>query len=187
MVPAPSFFVEVPKLVAVVSEKTPKEGRRVLGDADDLVRRLPIELEVELRLGAAVVPVETKLELLPPQPPLRPRDPSDRDIDARGLPRDPAFPGDRRLRRDDAARDESGAAFVLAREHEDRVALRDMFAAIHRLLRSEHEGVRRRICNLRLDREDTPLNHALTACVVVSRWTVVAEQSCRLRHLRLFR
>ena len=44
-----------------------------LRNADDLVRCLPVELEVELRLRAAVVPSSEPFELAASQPPLRTR------------------------------------------------------------------------------------------------------------------
>src|SRR4029453_17037591 len=69
------------------------------------------------------------------------------------LPGDPAFLCDRFGRRHDAACDQTGPAFVLAREPENRVAFGDVLPAIHRLLRTERERLRRRISNLAFDRE----------------------------------
>src|SRR4030095_14392389 len=100
-----------------------------------------------------VVPVGKKFELAPPQAPLRERGASDGDAHARRWPGDPAFFCDRFGRGDDAARDETWPAFVLAREDEDRIAFGDVFATIHRLLRAEREILRPRIANLGFDRE----------------------------------
>src|SRR5207245_2678236 len=116
-----------------------EECRRFIRDTDDFVRCLTIEFKIELGLGSAVVPVGKKFELAPPQAPLRQRGPSDRDAHARRLPGDPAFLCDRFGRGDDAARDETWAAFVLAGEEEDRIAFGDVLATIHRLLRLECE------------------------------------------------
>src|SRR2546425_9001982 len=135
------------------SEQTAEERRRLIRDADDLVRCLTIELEIELGLGSTVVPVGKTLELAPPQAPLREAGASDGDTHARRLPGDPAFFCDRFGRGDDAARDETWPAFVLAREDEDRIAFDDVLATIHRLLRAERESLRPRIANLGFDRE----------------------------------
>ena len=134
-----------------------EERRRFIRDADDLVRCLTIEFEIEFRLGSAVVPVGKKFELAPSHAPLRERSASDGDAHARRLPSDTAFPGDRLSRGNDAARDKTGPAFVLAREDEDRIALRDVLATIHRLLRGERECRRLRIANLGFDREHQSL------------------------------
>jgi hypothetical protein len=60
-------------------------------NADNLVRCLTIEFEIELGLGSTVVPVGKKSELAPPQAPLCERGPSDGDAHARRLPGDLAF------------------------------------------------------------------------------------------------
>src|SRR5207248_11137302 len=130
-----------------------EECRRFIRDTDDLVRCLTIEFKIELGLGSAVVPVGKKFELAPSQAPRRERGPSDGDAHARRLPGDPAFLCDRFGRGDDAARDETWPAFVLARQDEDRIAFGDVLAAIHRLLRAERESLRPRIANLSFDRE----------------------------------
>ncbi len=132
---------------------TAEERRRFIRDADDLVRCLTIEFEIELGLGPTVVPIGKKFELPPPQAPLRERGASDGDAHARRLPGDPAFLCDRFGRGDDAARDETWPAFILAREDEDRIAFGDVLATIHRLLRAERESLRPRIANLGFDRE----------------------------------
>src|SRR5437870_3007996 len=135
-------------------KESAKERRRFIRDADDLVCCLTVEFEIELGLGSTVVPVGKKFELAPPQAPLRDRGASDGDAHARRLPGDPAFPCDRFGRGDDAARDETWPAFVLAREDEDRIAFGDVLATIHRFLRAERESLRPRIANLGFDREE---------------------------------
>src|SRR5262245_65672815 len=123
----------------VASKEAAEERCCLVRDADDLVRRLTVELEVELGLGSIVVPIGESLELAPPEAPLCRRGASDGDADARRLPGDPAFSSDRLGRRDHAARDQTWPALVLASEYEDRVAFGDELAAIHRLLRLERE------------------------------------------------
>ena len=66
---------------------------------------------------------------------------------------DPAFFCDRSGRGDDAARDETWPAFVLAREDEDRIAFGDVLATVHRLLRAERKRLRPRIANLGFNRK----------------------------------
>jgi hypothetical protein len=134
-------------------KESPKERRRFIRDADDLVRRLTIEFEVELGLGSTVVPVGKKLQFAPPEVPLRERGASDGDAHARRLPSDPAFLCDRFGRGDDAGRDETWPTSVLAREDEDRIAFGDVLATIHRLLPAERERLRPWIANLGFDRE----------------------------------
>src|SRR5437588_12018447 len=130
-----------------------EERRRFIRDADNLIRCLTIEFEIELGLGSTVVPVGKKSEFAPPQAPLCERGASDGYAHARRLPGDPAFFCDRFGRGDDAARDETWPAFVLAREEEDRIAFGDVLAIIHRLLRAERERLCPRIANLGFDRE----------------------------------
>src|SRR5689334_14076862 len=137
-------------------EKPPQECRRFIRDADDLVRCLAIELEVELGLRPTVVPVGKGFELAPAQAPLRAGGAPDGDADARRLPRDAGSFCDGFRRGHYAARDETGPAFVLARKDEDRVALGDALAAIHSLPPAEGECLRRGIGDFGLDRE----NHA---------------------------
>jgi len=112
-------------------KESAEERRRFIRNADDLVRCLTIEFEIELGLGSTVVPVGKKLELAPPQAPLRERGASDGDAHARRLPGDPAFFRDRFGRGDDAVRDKTWPAFVLAREDKDRIAFGDVLATIH--------------------------------------------------------
>ncbi len=132
---------------------TAEERRRFIRDADDLVRCLTIEFEIELGRGLAVIPVDEMFELAPPQRPLRERGAFDGEAHTRCLPGDAAFPGDRFGGSDNAARDEALPALVLAREHENRVAFGDVLTAIHRLLRGERKRLRPRIANLGFDRE----------------------------------
>jgi hypothetical protein len=134
-------------------EEFTEERRRFLRDADDLVRCLTIEFEIELGRGLAVIPVGEMFELAPPQRPLRERGASDGEADTRCLPGDAALLRDRFGRSDHAARDEALPALVLAREDKDRVAFGDMLTAVHRLLRGECERPRPRIANLGFDRE----------------------------------
>jgi hypothetical protein len=134
-------------------KESPEEQRGFIRDADNLVRCLTIEFEVELGLGSTVVPVGKRFELAPPQALLRQRGAPDGDAHARRLPGDPAFLCDRFGRVDDAARDETWPAFVLAREDEDRIAFGDVLATIHCLLGAERERLRLWIVNLGFDRE----------------------------------
>src|SRR5438046_9971202 len=108
-----------------LKEEPVEERRRFVRDADNLVRGLAIEFEIELGLGSTVVPVGKKSELAPPQAPLCERGASDGDAHARRLPGDPAFFCDRFGRGDDAARDETWPAFVPVREDEGRIAFAD--------------------------------------------------------------
>jgi hypothetical protein len=57
----------------VALEEFAEERRRFIRDADDLVRCLTIEFEIELGSGLAVIPVGEMFELAPPQRPLRER------------------------------------------------------------------------------------------------------------------
>src|ERR1700730_9920446 len=145
---------------AAALKESAEERRRLIRDADNLVRCLTIEFEIEFGLGSTVVPVGKKFELAPPQAPLRQRGVFDVDAHARRLPGDPAFFCDRFGGGGDAARDETWPAFVLAREDEDRIAFGDVLATIHRLLRAERERLRARIANLGFDREHHTLHLA---------------------------
>src|SRR5437588_8592134 len=84
-----------------------KEHGRFIRDADDLVRCLTIEFEIELRLWSAIVPVGKRFQLAPPQAPFCQRGASDGDADARRLPEDAGFLCHRFGGGDDAARDET--------------------------------------------------------------------------------
>ena len=79
----------------VALEEFAEERRRFIRDADDLVRCLSIEFEIELGSGLAVIPVGEMFELAPPQRPLRERSASDGDVHARCLPGDTALLRDR--------------------------------------------------------------------------------------------
>ena len=54
-------------------KESAEERRRFIRDADDLVRCLTIEFEIELGLGSTVVPVGKKFEFASPQASLRER------------------------------------------------------------------------------------------------------------------
>ncbi len=92
-------------------EESAEEFRCFIGDADDLVCCLTIELEIELGLGSAVVPVGKTFELAPTEALFRRRSPSDGDAHAWRLPPDTALLRDRFSRSDDAPRYETRAAF----------------------------------------------------------------------------
>ena len=124
------------------SKEAVKECRRSIRYADDLVRRLTIEFEIELGLRSAIAPVGKRLELTPSQAPLRDRNASDSNAHTRRLPGDPPFFRHRLGRGDDPLCDKTRSAFVLAREDEDPIASGDVFATIHRLLRAEGERFR---------------------------------------------
>src|ERR1700677_1102285 len=134
-------------------EALAEERRRLSRDADNLIGCLPIEFEIELSPGPTVFPVGEMLELAAPQWPLRKRRSSDRDAHSRRLARDAPLLCDCLGVSDDTACNEALAAFVLTREHENRVTFGNQLAAIHRLVRGERERPRPRIDDLRLDRE----------------------------------
>ena len=138
---------------AAALKESAEERRRFIRDSDYLIRRLTIEFEIELRLSSTILPVGKRFELAPSQAAFRHRNASDRDAHARRLPGDPAFLRDRFGGGDDAAGNETRPSFILAREDEDRIALGDVLAAIHRLLRVERERLRLWITNLGFDRE----------------------------------
>ena len=127
----------MPKSAAL--KESAEERRRFIRDADDLVRCLTIEFEIELGLGSTVVPVGKRLSSLRPRrrfaSAVRLMVMLTRGV-CRAIPR---FLCDRFGRGDNAARDETWPAFVLAREDEDRIAFGDVLATIHRLLRGERE------------------------------------------------
>ena len=140
--------VEIPLL-----KESAQECCRFIRDANDFVRCLAIEFEIEFGFGAIVVPVAKTFQLAAPEASVGERSASNSDADPRRLPGDPAFLRDRFGRSDDAACDQTLAALVLAREDEDRIAFGNVFATIHRLLRVERESLRQWIANLGLDRE----------------------------------
>ena len=128
-------------------KESAEERRRFIRDANNLVRCLTIEFEIELGLGPTVVPIGKKSELAPPQAPLCERGASDGDAHARRLPGDPAFLWDSFGRGDYTARDETWSAFVLASEDEDCIAFGDALTIIHRLLRVKDECFSGRVAN----------------------------------------
>ena len=157
-----------------------KERRRFIRDPDNLVRCLTIEFKIELGLRSAVVPVGKKFEFAPPQASLRQRGASDGDAHARRLPGEPAFFCDRFGRGNDAARDETWSAFVLAREDKDRIAFGDVLATIHRLLRVERERLRPQVTKVGFDREHHTRHLALLIpCPSMGLWRWVGQQTMR--------
>ena len=123
-------------------KESAQECCRSIRDADDFVRCLAIEFEIEFGFGAIVVPVAKTFQLAAPEAPLGERSASDSYADPRRLPGDPAFLRDRFGRNDDAARNETWPAFVLAREDKDYIACGDVLPTVHRLLSGEHERSR---------------------------------------------
>ena len=134
-------------------KESAQECCRFIRDANDLVRCLAIEFEIEFGFGPIVVPVAKTFQLAAPEAPLGERSASNSDADPRRLPGDPALLGDRFGRSDDAARNETWPAFILAREDKDYVARRDVLPTVHRLLSGERERSRPRIDNRGFDRE----------------------------------
>ena len=130
-----------------------EKHRRLIRDADDLVRRLTIEFEIELGLGSAIVPLVETLEIAPPQRPPGERGPSDGEAHAWRLPGNAGPLRDRFGGSDNATGNKALAALVLAGEHESHIALGNMLAAIHGLLRGERKRLRLGIVNRRFDRK----------------------------------
>src|SRR5262245_45281267 len=110
-------------------KKSAKECRCFIRDANDLVGCLPVEFEIELRLGATIVPVAETLELVAPEAPRRECAACNGDTHARRLSGEPALLWDRFGRGDNAACEETRPAFVLTCEQEDRIALGNVFAS----------------------------------------------------------
>jgi hypothetical protein len=137
----------------LILKESAKERARFIRNADNFICRLPIEFEIELGLRSAVVPVAKRLQFTASEPPFRQCGPFDVNAHARRLPENAGFLRDHFGGDDDAQRDKTLPAFVLARKDEDRVAFGDMLAAIHRLLRLKRERLRPRIVNLSFDRE----------------------------------
>src|SRR5436190_17666450 len=88
-----------------------QECSRFIRDANDFVRCLAIEFEIEFGFGAIVVPVAKTLQFATSEAPPGERSASNRDADPRRLPGYPAFLRDRFGRSDDAARNETWPAF----------------------------------------------------------------------------
>ena len=137
------------KLAAL--KESAEERCRLIRDACDLISCLTVQFEIELGLGSIVVPVAKRFELTPSQATLRDRTASNRDAHARRLPDDAAFICEHSGGGNEPARDETGSALILASEDKDHIAFGDLLAAIHRLLRIEHECLRPRIFNLGFD------------------------------------
>ena len=134
-------------------KESAQECCRFIRDADDFVRCLAIEFEIEFGFGAIVLPVAKTFQLAAPEASLGERSAPNSDADPRCLPDDSAFLRDRFGRSDDAARNETWPAFVLAREDKDYVAPGDVLPTIHRLLSGERERSRPWIDNRSFDRE----------------------------------
>src|SRR5437763_8783930 len=146
-----------------MGEERLEKGGGFIREADDLVRGLTIELEVELGLGPTVLPVGEALEVAAAEATLRQRDACHRDADARRLPRDPGLIRNRFSRRHDAACDQARTALVFACEDKDRIALADVLAAVHGLLLGECECLCAGVADLGFDREHrAPLTPAGT-------------------------
>lgn len=133
-------------------EKPKKKRRRVCGEADNFVRCLAIEFDVELGFRAPVVPVGKMVKLASSQMLFCERGALDGDAHARRLP---GHPGSLcpRFGGGDAACDETRLALVFACEDEGRIACGDVLAAIHCFLRVERERIRAWITYLDFDRK----------------------------------
>ena len=134
-------------------KESAQECCRFIRNANDFVRCLTIEFEIEFGLGSIVVPVAKTFQLTAPEAPLGEGGASNSDADPRRLPGDSAFLRDRFGGSDDAARNETWPAFVLARKDKDYVAPGDVLPTIHRLLSGERERSRPWIDNRSFDRE----------------------------------
>ena len=130
-----------------------QECCRFIRDANNFVRCLAIEFEIEFGFGAIVVPVAKTFQLAAPEAPPGECSASNSDADPRRLPGDSAFLRDRFGGSDDAARNETWPAFVLAREDKDYIADGDVLPTVHRLLSGERERSRPWIDNRGFDRE----------------------------------
>src|SRR5262245_17543389 len=73
-------------LKSAALKESAQKRRRFIRNADNLVRCLTIEFEIQLGRGPAVVPVGKRFELAPPQAPLLERGASDVDAHTRRLP-----------------------------------------------------------------------------------------------------
>ena len=133
-------------------EASVEKRRRFIRYADDLVRCLAVEFEIELGFRLAVIPVGKLFQFAAPQWPLRERGSFDRDAHARRLPGDTVF-RDCFGRSHHATRNEALPALVFACEDEHRVTFGDVLAAIHRLLPSKHECSGAQIADLGFNRE----------------------------------
>src|SRR5947207_15622964 len=89
----------------VVSEiarlkESAQESCRFIRDANDFVRCLAIEFEIEFRFRPIVVPVAKTLQFAAPEAPPGARSAPNRNPDPRRLPGDPAFLRSRLVRSD---------------------------------------------------------------------------------------
>jgi hypothetical protein len=146
----------------LILKESAKERARFIRNADNFICRLPIEFEIELGLRSAVLPVAKRLQFSASEPPFRRCGPFDVDAHARRLPENAGFLWDHFGGGDDAQRDKTLPAFVLARKDEYRVASGDMLAAIHRLLRLKRERLRPRIVDLSFDREHRAMTNKIS-------------------------
>ncbi len=134
-------------------KESAQECCRFIRNANDFVCCLTIEFEIEFGFGSIAVPVAKTFQLAAPEAPLGERSTSNSDADPRRLPGDSAFLRDRFGGSDEAARNETWPAFVLAREDKDCVAPGDVLPTIHRLLGGKRERSRPWIANRSFDRE----------------------------------
>src|SRR5438874_3963511 len=134
-------------------KKCAHESCRFIRDANDFVRCLAIEFEIEFRFRPIVVPVAKTLQFAAPEAPPGERSAPNSNSAPRRLPGDPAFLRYRFGRSDDAARNETCPAFVLTRENKDYIARLDVLPTVRRLLSGERERSRLRIDNRSFDRK----------------------------------
>jgi hypothetical protein len=72
-------------------KESAQECGRFIRDANDFVRCLAIEFEIEFGFGPIVVPVAKTFQLAAPEAPLGERSASNSDANPRRLPGDPRF------------------------------------------------------------------------------------------------
>src|SRR5271165_2555752 len=125
--------------VLSASEEPAEKRRRLIRDADDLVRGLSIEFKIEFGSRPAVIPVGKMVELASPQWPLGEHGAPDREAHTWCLPGNAALLCDRCDGSHHAACEQAVPALILAREHVNCVAFGDEFAAVHRFLPGERE------------------------------------------------
>src|SRR5690606_26131802 len=127
-------------------------GRCLISDANDLVRCLTIELEIEFCLRTTIIPVAKRLEFTAPKPSLRPPGALDKDAYPGSLSFNTLRPRESVRRRHDSFCGQAMTALVFACEHVNDVACRYAFTAVHRLLPGEGKYLYSRICYFYLDR-----------------------------------
>jgi len=132
----------------VMLEEAIEKRRRFIRDADDFIRCLAIEFEIELGFRLSIIPIGKLFEFTPPQCPLRQSGAFDGDADAGRLTGDSAFHRDRLGGSDRATRDEASPALVLVVKTNAVSPLAIRSPPKHRLLRGEHERLRPQIANL---------------------------------------